>query len=99
MGFSCRSSSSLRGSFFIKNRGMTSILYISFTMKAIVNCKLFTRLFGHTEPMRKKITRKASMHGFTVVFESAPEGGYIVHVPSLPGCATQGETLSEAKEN
>ncbi|HVC09071.1 MAG TPA: type II toxin-antitoxin system HicB family antitoxin [Elusimicrobiota bacterium] len=35
---------------------------------------------------------------FTVVYEKAPEGGYIAHVPSLPGCATQGETLEEAED-
>ncbi|HVA66824.1 MAG TPA: type II toxin-antitoxin system HicB family antitoxin [Elusimicrobiota bacterium] len=34
---------------------------------------------------------------FTVVYETAPEGGYVAHVPSLPGCATQGETLEEAE--
>lgn len=34
---------------------------------------------------------------FTVVFEKAEEGGYIVRVPSLPGCITQGETFEEAE--
>ena len=33
---------------------------------------------------------------YTVIFESAEEGGYIVSVPSLPGCQTQGETFEEA---
>lgn len=36
---------------------------------------------------------------FLVVFEPAEEGGYIVHVPMLPGCHTQGETFEEAQEN
>lgn len=36
---------------------------------------------------------------FTVVIEPAEEGGYVVHVPALPGCATQGETMDEAKAN
>lgn len=36
---------------------------------------------------------------FTVVIEPAEEGGYVVHAPALPGCATQGETLEEAKAN
>lgn len=36
---------------------------------------------------------------FTVVLEPAEEGGYVVHVPSLPGCHTQGETLEEAEAN
>ena len=35
---------------------------------------------------------------YTVIFEPAEEGGYIVRVPVLPGCYTQGETLEEAKE-
>ena len=39
------------------------------------------------------------MHSFTVVFESASEGGYVAHVPSLPGCSTQGETFEDAQKN
>jgi len=35
---------------------------------------------------------------YTVVFEPADEGGYVVSVPSLPGCVTQGETFEEAYE-
>ena len=35
---------------------------------------------------------------YTVIFEPAEEGGYIVHVPALPGCHTQGDTLEHAKE-
>ncbi|MBE9104244.1 type II toxin-antitoxin system HicB family antitoxin [Nostoc cf. edaphicum LEGE 07299] len=34
-----------------------------------------------------------------VVLESSDEGGYTVHVPSLPGCISEGETLEEALEN
>lgn len=41
--------------------------------------------------MKKKIMK------FTVVFEKAVEGGYIVSVPALPGCMTQGETFEEAE--
>lgn len=29
----------------------------------------------------------------------APEGGYWAEVPAIPGCATQGETLEELREN
>ena len=36
-------------------------------------------------------------YSFTVLFEPAEEGGYVVTVPALPGCATQGETLEEAR--
>ena len=34
---------------------------------------------------------------YTAVFEPAEEGGYVVSVPALPGCFTQGETIEEAK--
>ncbi len=37
-------------------------------------------------------------YNFTVIFEPAEEGGYIAHVPALPGLWTQGETLAEARE-
>ena len=34
-----------------------------------------------------------------VVIEPSDEGGYTVHVPSLPGCISEGETVQEALEN
>ena len=34
-----------------------------------------------------------------VVIEKAEEGGYVVYVPSLPGCVSQGETKGEALRN
>ncbi|HEY1260542.1 MAG TPA: type II toxin-antitoxin system HicB family antitoxin [Stellaceae bacterium] len=34
---------------------------------------------------------------YTVLFEPAEEGGYIVTCPSLPGLATEGDTLEEAR--
>ena len=36
---------------------------------------------------------------FNVVVEPAEEGGFIVSVPALDGCYTQGETIEEALEN
>lgn len=33
---------------------------------------------------------------YTVHFEPAEEGGYVVTVPALPGCVTQGDTYEEA---
>ncbi len=36
---------------------------------------------------------------YTVIFETAKEGGYVAYVPLLPGCVTQGETYEEAKIN
>lgn len=44
--------------------------------------------------MAKKIKEK--ILNYTVIFEPAEEGGFVVHVPALPGCHTQGETLDEA---
>ena len=35
---------------------------------------------------------------YTVIFEPAPEGGYTVIIPALPGCVTEGDTLDEARE-
>ncbi|MEH1802199.1 type II toxin-antitoxin system HicB family antitoxin [Nostoc sp.] len=34
-----------------------------------------------------------------VVLEPSDEGGYTVHVPSLPGCISEGETVEEALQN
>jgi predicted RNase H-like HicB family nuclease len=31
-----------------------------------------------------------------VVLEPSEEGGYTVHVPSLPGCISEGESVEEA---
>ncbi|MBI4503995.1 MAG: type II toxin-antitoxin system HicB family antitoxin [Chloroflexi bacterium] len=40
------------------------------------------------------------MRHYTVVLIPDPEeGGYAVHVPALPGCHTQGETIEEALAN
>ena len=35
---------------------------------------------------------------YTVVFEPAEEGGFIVTVPALPGLVTEGDSLEEARE-
>lgn len=40
----------------------------------------------------------AATLAYTVVFEPQPEGGYTVHVPALPGCITEGDTLEEARD-
>jgi predicted RNase H-like HicB family nuclease len=34
-----------------------------------------------------------------VIYHQAEEGGYWAEVPSIPGCATQGETLEELIQN
>jgi antitoxin HicB len=36
------------------------------------------------------------IYAFTVHLEPAEEGGYVVTVPDLTGCITQGETCEEA---
>jgi antitoxin HicB len=36
---------------------------------------------------------------YTVIFEPAEEGGFVVSVPALPGCLSQGETFEIAKKN
>ena len=33
------------------------------------------------------------------IVHKAEEGGFWAEVPSLPGCATQGETIEELREN
>ncbi len=45
--------------------------------------------------MAKKV---AKILKYTVVFEPAEEGGYVVTVPALPGCITEGDTFEEAME-
>lgn len=35
---------------------------------------------------------------YRVFFKPAEEGGYVVSVPTLPGCITQGDTFEEAVE-
>jgi antitoxin HicB len=39
-----------------------------------------------------------SIYQFTVIFGRQPEGSYLVSVPALPGCYTEGRTLEEARE-
>jgi predicted RNase H-like HicB family nuclease len=34
-----------------------------------------------------------------VVFEPSDEGGFTAHVPALPGCISEGDTLDEARQN
>jgi len=37
-------------------------------------------------------------HEFTIIIERQPEGEYLVSVPALPGCYTEGRTLEEARQ-
>jgi antitoxin HicB len=36
-------------------------------------------------------------YSYTVLFEPAIEGGYVVTCPALPGLVTEGDTLEEAR--
>ena len=38
------------------------------------------------------------MH-YTVILEQEPDGGYVVSVPALPGCVSQGDTREDALNN
>ena len=38
-------------------------------------------------------------HRFKAVFERDADGGYSVFAPTLPGCASQGDSLPEARAN
>ena len=38
-----------------------------------------------------------AQYNYTVVFEPATEGGYVVTVPALPGLVTEGDTIEEAR--
>ncbi|MBI2268545.1 MAG: type II toxin-antitoxin system HicB family antitoxin [Candidatus Blackburnbacteria bacterium] len=40
--------------------------------------------------------KKIKVLKYTAVFEPAEEGGYVVSVPALPGCVTEGNTFEEA---
>jgi len=37
------------------------------------------------------------VYNFTVLFEPAEEGGYVVRCPALPGLVTEGHTLEQAR--
>jgi predicted RNase H-like HicB family nuclease len=43
--------------------------------------------------------KKKQSYTYSVVLTPAEEGGYVVTVPSLPGCITEGDTLDEALAN
>lgn len=44
--------------------------------------------------MKRKMPMKLK-----VLIHKADEGGYCAEVPSVPGCATQGETIEEVLKN
>jgi predicted RNase H-like HicB family nuclease len=38
----------------------------------------------------------AQTYTYSVVLEEDEEGGFVVHVPALPGCHTEGDTREQA---
>ena len=42
--------------------------------------------------------RMKTVRTYTIVVEPEETGGYLVTVPALPGCFTQGRTLEECRE-
>ena len=38
-------------------------------------------------------------YGYIVVYEREDDGWWVVHVPELPGCISQGHGLAEASQN
>jgi len=49
-------------------------------------------------PIHRRETLDITEYRYTVVFEPAEEGGYVVTVPALPGLVTEGDSLEEARE-
>lgn len=45
-----------------------------------------------------KLTEEYLMK-FQVILEPSDEGGYTAHVPSLPGCISEGDTIDETMDN
>lgn len=39
-----------------------------------------------------------TQYRYTVLFEPAEEGGFVVPCPALPGLVTEGDTIEEARE-
>jgi len=52
------------------------------------------RLFGVTMSVRRGQPVR-----YTVVLEQETDGGYVVSVPALPGCVSQGDSRAEALAN
>ncbi len=58
----------------------------------MINWKV-CRFKGTQEAQREKLVK------IKVIVHEAEEGGYWAEVPSIPGCATQGETFEELLKN
>jgi hypothetical protein len=49
-----------------------------------------------TPKAKRTATLRSAQYEYTVIFEPAEEGGYVVTVPALPGLHTEGDTFEEA---
>jgi antitoxin HicB len=49
--------------------------------------------------MESRLRPGESAMKFTAVLEREPDGGFVVTVPVLPGCISQGDTREEAMTN
>jgi predicted RNase H-like HicB family nuclease len=49
--------------------------------------------------MARRRRRTTEIQSYSVHFIPAEEGGYVVEVPALEGCFSQGETFEEAEAN
>ena len=47
--------------------------------------------------MKRREVVTAHQYRYTVLFEPAEEGGYVVTCPALPGLVTEGDTMEEAR--
>jgi antitoxin HicB len=50
-----------------------------------------------TTKAKRTATVSSAQYEYTVIFEPAEEGGYVVSVPALPGLHTEGDTFEEAR--
>ena len=48
--------------------------------------------------MRKEETIRTEEYTYTAVFKPSEDGGFVVSVPALAGCVTEGETFEDARE-
>ena len=44
------------------------------------------------------MSESVQAYQFTVIIDRQPDGSYLVTVPALPGCYTEGRTLEEAHQ-
>jgi predicted RNase H-like HicB family nuclease len=47
--------------------------------------------------MIKREENAMAEYSYTVLFEPAEEGGFVVTCPALPGLVTEGDTMEEAR--